>query len=72
MARDAERRRAAQEALLDPCVVCYDRTVDTLLMDCMHACVCHVCASELFPRVCPICRAVVNRSARFYKVTAAT
>jgi len=42
------------------CVVCYDRAISTCLRPCGHIALCGVCASQLSPRRCPLCRRPIN------------
>ena len=61
--REANSRAKAQEATLE-CVVCMDANKDTLLLPCMHLCVCGQCASALSH--CPICRGEVDDKKRVF------
>lgn len=42
------------------CVVCYDRAIATCLRPCGHVALCEVCATQLSPRRCPLCRAGIS------------
>ena len=43
------------------CCVCLDRAISTRLHPCGHFALCRVCADQLNPRKCPICRAPIER-----------
>mmetsp|Transcript_37210 Transcript_37210/g.76267 ORF Transcript_37210/g.76267 Transcript_37210/m.76267 type:complete len:348 (+) Transcript_37210:50-1093(+) len=51
------------------CSVCLCNRIDTLLMPCNHACMCHSCAVQLAggtPPKCPICRRQAAQMQRIY------
>lgn len=37
------------------CKVCFERTIDTVLLPCGHALLCAQCAADLPKRSCPAC-----------------
>lgn len=43
------------------CTVCFDALIDTGLHPCGHFALCRGCADRLDPRLCPICRAPIQR-----------
>lgn len=51
------------------CVICIDRSVDTVLYQCGHMCVCHQCGLQLKMEghKCPMCRAPIRDIIRAYK-----
>jgi hypothetical protein len=48
------------------CVVCYTNCVDTVMVPCGHACMCHGCAKRVKETSgkCPICRRLIENSRR--------
>lgn len=62
---------AADETTIDKCVVCWERTVATVLLDCMHVALCEECARGLSGQDCPICRTPVRAVQRIYRTTLA-
>jgi hypothetical protein len=62
--RDVFATRVSERRL---CVVCQDRERAVMLQPCNHVCVCAECAAELpAPRLCPVCRAGVEREVRAF------
>ncbi|XP_037127301.1 E3 ubiquitin-protein ligase NEURL1-like isoform X2 [Syngnathus acus] len=53
----------------DECAICCDDTVDTVLYDCGHLCLCYKCALKLKQdkAPCPICRKPIRDIIRTYK-----
>jgi len=50
----------------EQCVICYDRRIDAVLLECGHLAVCVVCTKNL--RDCPICRRLVSRVVQIFHV----
>ena len=51
------------EASEDICKICFDRKIDTVILECGHRVVCSICAEGLpLPRLCPLCRSPIVRS----------
>jgi hypothetical protein len=48
------------------CVVCMERSINTVLLECGHRAVCTECAPQLHD--CPICRSRILRIVRIYDV----
>ena len=46
----------ASELPTEECCVCYDKTINTRLDPCGHIALCHICALQLIPVRCPLCR----------------
>jgi hypothetical protein len=49
--RLAQATRAAEP---EPCVICLDAAIDTVLLDCGHLCVCRGCVQVV--KSCPVCQ----------------
>lgn len=42
------------------CKVCFSNRIDTIIMPCYHASICHECWKKMpVPKVCPICQGLV-------------
>ena len=48
------------------CKVCYDKNIDTVLLECGHRVICHTCMETLNEKVCPCCRQPISRWVRTY------
>eukprot|EP01125_Pyxidicula_operculata_P012014 TRINITY_DN393_c1_g3_i1.p1 TRINITY_DN393_c1_g3~~TRINITY_DN393_c1_g3_i1.p1 ORF type:complete len:239 (-),score=37.73 TRINITY_DN393_c1_g3_i1:28-744(-) len=48
----------AEENML--CIVCMERTINSVLMNCAHMTTCYSCASNLRNKVCPICNNTIQ------------
>lgn len=46
------------------CKVCYERTVNSVLLRCGHMCVCMTCSEQL--QTCPICRQEITEVVRAF------
>ena len=60
----AELERQKEEGL---CVVCLDARREVVLKPCNHYCVCQMCADSLAPKMCPMCRKMIQRIERIYQ-----
>ncbi|XP_069120025.1 uncharacterized protein [Argopecten irradians] len=56
----------APSPLLQECVVCFDREVNTAIVPCGHSGLCTVCA-ERCTKTCPICNGRIEQVIRLYK-----
>ena len=57
------------------CVVCMSSQINTVILPCGHACMCHECAGELMrdgDACCPLCRAKMTFVSRIFLPTAAS
>jgi len=50
----------------EQCIICYDRRIDAVLLECGHLAVCVTCTKNL--RECPICRRLVSRVVQIFHV----
>lgn len=53
------------DADADICKICFEKSIDSVLISCGHLCVCYGCASGL--KNCPMCRAVIIQVVRTFK-----
>ncbi|OQR77409.1 mitochondrial ubiquitin ligase activator of nfkb 1-like [Tropilaelaps mercedesae] len=76
MRRDELRRNRRREARnahgvdslsgTPQCVVCLTNTVEVLLLECGHLCLCTDCCDQLSDNLCPICRSMIIRQVAAY------
>ena len=50
----------------DVCKICWDATIDCVLLECGHMVTCTMCAKKL--KECPICRVNVKRCVHVFRV----
>jgi len=50
----------------EQCIICFDRRIDCVLLECGHLAVCMSCSKNL--RECPICRRMVSRVVQTFHV----
>jgi len=48
------------------CVICMDKKIDTVILECAHSAVCIVCSGTL--KICPICRGAITRVVKIFQV----
>ncbi|CAH6420861.1 RING finger type zinc finger protein [uncultured virus] len=48
----------------NPCVICFDKEINIIIIPCCHACLCKNCSYKIFN--CPICRVSVKNFMKFY------
>ncbi len=55
----------------NPCVICMERAIKTVITDCGHAVYCVTCARDTVKvgTVCPLCRVAITRVIRVYHQT---
>ncbi|EFA75289.1 RING Zn finger-containing protein [Heterostelium album PN500] len=46
------------------CLVCADRSINTILLPCKHRCLCDQCSNNLSS--CPLCRSVISDKIKYY------
>ncbi|KAL6040640.1 putative nuclear distribution protein nudc, variant 2 [Balamuthia mandrillaris] len=51
----------------DLCKICYDGEIETVILECGHAVLCHNCATTLNLFQCPICRTPISSIRRMYR-----
>ena len=49
------------------CVICYTNNRNTIFVNCRHSCCCQNCANALNPKVCPLCKNVIQDIIFLYK-----
>ena len=49
------------------CVICYTNNINTIFVNCRHSCCCQNCANALNPKVCPLCKNVIQDIIFLYK-----
>mmetsp|Transcript_14498 Transcript_14498/g.41674 ORF Transcript_14498/g.41674 Transcript_14498/m.41674 type:complete len:490 (-) Transcript_14498:94-1563(-) len=54
------KRRLDTEIERHSCKICYEREIDTVIMDCSHRAVCARCLDQV--TTCPLCRASITKS----------
>eukprot|EP00743_Colponemidia_sp_Colp-15_P003784 GILK01004081.1.p1 GENE.GILK01004081.1~~GILK01004081.1.p1 ORF type:complete len:816 (-),score=109.19 GILK01004081.1:45-2492(-) len=57
-------KKLTMEMERDVCKVCFEREIDTVLLECCHRVVCHRCSGHLHQ--CPVCRLDIVRVLRTY------
>jgi len=50
----------------EQCIICYERRIDTVLLECGHLAVCTICSKSL--NECPMCRRLVSRVVHTFHV----
>ena len=58
-------QRLEKEEERDMCRICYEREIDTVLLDCAHRVMCFRCASNIHQ--CPVCRQDIARVLKTYQ-----
>jgi len=48
------------------CVICMDKKIDTVILECAHSAVCMVCSGTL--KICPICRGNITRVVKIFQI----
>lgn len=47
------------------CKVCFEKPIDTVILECGHRVVCEGCSGDLGP-ICPLCRQTITRIMKTY------
>ena len=42
------------------CIICYTNDRDTIFLECRHSCCCQQCSNTLMPKICPLCKIVIQ------------
>jgi hypothetical protein len=57
--------RLQKEIEKDMCHLCYERPIDTVILECGHRVMCFRCSGNL--RACPVCRQDISRLIRTFQ-----
>lgn len=63
----SQKKEKIDEEEDNMCKVCFEKELNSVVMDCGHVCMCFECASKPNMQKCPICREQIIKVVRTYK-----
>lgn len=60
------QRRLMDEMDRHLCKICFEREINTVILNCNHRAVCTSCADQMQPLSCPVCRATIVKITQTY------